>query len=71
VVLDHLLRALDEGLPVRAERCLGPELLAALEREVGGQRQPAIRPLLARLPAGTRHAEVQLFLKCRQRASKG
>ncbi len=71
VLLDHLLRALDEGMPVRAEWCLGPELLGALERAVAGQSRPPIRSLLARLPAGTRHAEVQLFLKCRQRAPEG
>jgi ATP-dependent DNA helicase RecQ len=70
-VLDHLLRALEEGLPVRAEWCLGPQLLRALEREIGPEPRPAIRPLLARLPTGSRHAEVQLFLKCRQRASEG
>ena len=71
VMLDHLLRAVDEGLPVQPERCLDAELLAALEREVGADARPPIRSLLGRLPAGTRYAEVQLFLKCRGRASPG
>jgi ATP-dependent DNA helicase RecQ len=70
-VLDHLLRALDEGLTVEAERCLAPGLLAALEREFSAEQGPPMRSLLDRLPAGTRHAEVQLFLKCRGQASHG
>ncbi len=69
-VVGHLLRALDEGRPVRADWCLGGELLAALEAAVGPQESAPIQPLLSRLPPGTRDAEVQLFLKCRRGASE-
>jgi hypothetical protein len=64
VVLAHVLRAADEGLPVRAEWCLSAELLAAIRRAVPAGGPVEIRPLLDRLPPGTRYEEVQLFLKC-------
>jgi len=65
-VLGHALRAVESGWTVRAEWCLRPELVAALEAVVG-ENPGAIRPLLAQLPPGTRYEEVQLFLKCRHR----
>ena len=65
-LLDHLLRAVEEGLPVKAEWCLGPTLLAALEKVVCDGEPERIRPLLPELPGGTRYEEVQLFLKCRR-----
>ncbi len=67
VVLDHALQAADNGLQVRAAWCLTPELLSALESVVGDGQPEQIRPLLARLPEGTRYEQVVLFLKCRQR----
>lgn len=65
-LLDHLLRAVEEGWPVKAEWCLGPALLAALEKVVCDGEPERIRPLLPELPGGTRYEEVQLFLKCRR-----
>jgi ATP-dependent DNA helicase RecQ len=67
VILDHLLRAVEEGWPVRAEWCLSAELLEALRRTGGLEEPVQVRSLLSRLPSGTRYEEVQLFLKCRQR----
>jgi len=69
-VLDHLVRAVEEGWPVRAEWCLSAELLEALRRAVGSERSPDVRSLLSRLPPGTRAGEVELFLRCR-RGSEG
>jgi len=65
VILDHALRALEEGWPVRPEQCLSAELAAALDRLA--EREPTIQigPLLAQLPQGAAHQEVQLYLKCR------
>ncbi len=68
-VLDHLLRAADEGRPVRAEWCMSEDLLAAMEAAIGAEEPQRIRPLLARLPPGTQHGEVRLFLKCRRAKS--
>jgi ATP-dependent DNA helicase RecQ len=65
VVLDHALRAAESGLAVRAEWCLPPERLAAIASVVGRTRAEQIRPLLAQLPPGTLHEEVQIYLKCR------
>lgn len=68
-ILEHVIRAVEEGWPVRMERCLSAELLRALDAVVGPDQPAEIRPLLARLPSGTRYAEVQLYLMCRRGAS--
>ena len=70
VILDHAMRAVDDGRPVRPESCLPSELISALETLVGPVPPRQIRPLLAQLPNGTRYEEVQLFIKCRTRRSK-
>jgi ATP-dependent DNA helicase RecQ len=64
-ILDHALRALEDGWPVRCELCLGAELIASLQ-QVDWPREPVpIQSILPRLPRGTTYQEVQLFLKCR------
>ena len=68
VIVDHLSRAIDEGWPVRQEVCFSPPLLAALEQAIGPGRPRQLRPLLAKLPEGTRYEEIDLFLKCREQA---
>jgi ATP-dependent DNA helicase RecQ len=65
-ILDHVLRAIEEGWPVNADWCLAPELLGALEKIVGSDPPAQIRPLLAQLPPGTSYEQVQIYLKCRQ-----
>ncbi|HUT95624.1 MAG TPA: RecQ family ATP-dependent DNA helicase [Thermoguttaceae bacterium] len=67
MILDHMVRAAEEGWPVRAEWCLSAELLEALRRVVTSEEPVAARSLLSRLPPGTRHKEVQLFLQCRKK----
>ena len=69
VVLNHALRAVEEGWPVPDEWCLSPELLAALRATIGSEEPEQIRPILAELPPGATYAEVQLFLKCRRQAA--
>jgi len=66
-VLDHALRAVESGWEVRAQWCLGDELFGVVEAAVGQSDPQQIRPLLSKLPEGTRYEEVQLFLKCRRR----
>jgi hypothetical protein len=68
VVLDHALRAADCGWPVQADWFLTPGLIGRLEKLIGNEPPARIRPLLARLPSGTRYEHVQLYLKCRQQA---
>ncbi len=70
-VLDHVLRAIEEGWPVEARWCLGPELLAAMAAVVGEDEPRQIRPLLAQLPPGTSYQQVEIFLKCRRGSSPG
>jgi ATP-dependent DNA helicase RecQ len=68
-VLDHVLRAIEEGWPVEARWCLGPELLAAMAAVVGDDEPRQVRPLLAQLPPGTSRQQVEIFLKCRRGGS--
>ena len=68
-VLDHVLRAIEEGWPVEARWCLGPELLSAVAATVGQDEPRQIRPLLAQLPPGTTYQQVEIFLKCRRAGS--
>ncbi len=65
VVLDHILRAADAGLAVEAGWFLPPDEIAAIHRVVGNSPPERIRPLLAKLPRGTRYEHVQLVLKSR------
>jgi ATP-dependent DNA helicase RecQ len=64
-VLQHAIRAAENGWTVQPEWCLPPERLAAIESVVGRTRAPQIRPLLAQLPPGTLKEEVDFYLKCR------
>jgi hypothetical protein len=69
VIVDHALRALADGLPVRCDSCLSSELIAVLETVAWPRDAAAIRsilPNLAQLPAGTTTEEVELFLSCRE-----
>jgi hypothetical protein len=68
VVLEHALRAADDGWRVSPEWFLGPELLAALEAIARQGPPEETSSILARLPAGTCREEVELFLRCRQTA---
>jgi ATP-dependent DNA helicase RecQ len=63
-LLDHVLQAAENGLEVRLDWCLSPEMIAALDEVIGDKRPQQIRPLLAQLPPGTRYEEVQLYVKC-------
>jgi len=65
VVLDHALRSVELGWNVEPCWLLSGETLAALDEVIGPDEPARIRPLLSRLPSGTRYEEVQLFLKCR------
>jgi ATP-dependent DNA helicase RecQ len=69
VVFDHVVRAADAGCPVELGWLISPERARRFEEVIGPTAPERIRPLLARLPRGTRYEEVQFFLKCRQRAA--
>jgi ATP-dependent DNA helicase RecQ len=66
VVLDHALRAADEGLPIDSAWFLSPELVTSIDEVLGKSPPARIRPLLERLPRGTRYEAVQLVLKARR-----
>ncbi len=63
VVLDHALRAAESGLAIDAGWFLEPELIERIRTVIGGETAVRIRPLLERLPRGTRYEHVQLVLK--------
>ena len=65
IILDHAIRAAENGWEMQPQWCLSHELIAALEPLVGQGDSPQIRALLPHLPPGTRYEEVELFLKCR------
>ena len=65
-IVDHALRAVEEGMPVQPEWCLAAELLTALENLVDPAQPPATSSLLPQLPPDTRREEVDLYLKCRR-----
>jgi len=65
LVVDHAIRAVDCGWPMRPEWCLDEKLISALEAAIGHETPERIRPILEHLAEGTRYEEVQLYLKCR------
>lgn len=65
VILDHALRAAEEGLAVNLSWFLSPEDIACLAETIGPNPPERIRPLLAKLPKHLRYEHVQLFLRCR------
>ncbi len=65
VVLDHALRAADGGLEIDALWFLAAEQIATIRSVVGSTPPERIRPLLSKLPRGTRYEHVQLVLKSR------
>jgi ATP-dependent DNA helicase RecQ len=68
VVLDHALRAADEGRTVEMRWFLSAEMIERLTEAIGTNPPARIRPLLSKLP-GLRYEEVQFFLKCRSTAN--
>jgi ATP-dependent DNA helicase RecQ len=64
-VLDHALRAADEGCEIDLAAAFTPAQLAALEKTIGHSRPKHLRPLLEHLPTGVTHQHVHLYLKCR------
>jgi len=69
VVIEHALRAVEDGCRVRAEWCLSSGVLKAMEAAIGSGAPSRIGAILPQLPPGTRYEEVQLYLKCRQQGS--
>jgi ATP-dependent DNA helicase RecQ len=63
VVLDHTLRAADSGWPIDARWFLSAEEIATIRAVVGLTPPSRIRPLLDKLPRGTRYEVVQLVVK--------
>jgi hypothetical protein len=68
VVLDHALRAADSGWPIDARWFLSAEEIATIRAVLGPTPPTRIRPLLEKLPRGTRYEVVQLVLKSQPNA---
>ncbi len=66
IVLDHALRAADQGMQVDAEWFLAAEVAGRIDCEIGPETPGGIRAILERLPRGTRYEEVQLVIKARK-----
>lgn len=64
-LLDDVLRAADESLPIKAQWFLSAEQLAELTRRIPDANPHHLRPLLEQLPTGISRQHVQLFLRCR------
>jgi ATP-dependent DNA helicase RecQ len=65
VVLDHALRAADSGWPIDPGWFLSREQIEAIHAVIGPNAPSRIRPLLEKLPRGTRYEDVQLVIKSR------
>jgi ATP-dependent DNA helicase RecQ len=65
VILEHAIRALDDGWPVHSELCLSRELIAALDGMQWSGDAAEARSIPPDLLPGTTQQEVDLFLKCR------
>ncbi len=64
VVLDHALRAIENGWPVRSEWFLSPALFQSIAQLVAAMPDNRLRPLLNHLPPGTRYEHLLLYVKC-------
>ena len=69
VVLDHALRAADSGWAIEAGWFLSDEQIAKIRSVVGSEPPARIRPLLGKLPRGTRYEDVQLVVKSQSQSS--
>jgi ATP-dependent DNA helicase RecQ len=69
-VLDHAVRAAEDGNTVLAQWFLDRKQIAAIERVLGDDPPRQIRPLLKRLPREIRYQHVELVLRCRQSARR-
>jgi hypothetical protein len=65
VVLDHALRAADSGQQIDASWFLPAERIEVIRAILGPNPPSRIRPLLEKLPRGTRYEDVQLVIKSR------
>ena len=64
-MIDHALRAADSGLEIDAAWFLAPQLVAQIREVTGDAAAGRIRPILEKLPRGTRYEDVQLVAKSR------
>ena len=64
-VLDHAVRAAGDGLPVPLTWFLAPDVVAAFAQLIPERPKQRLRPLLAKLPKGTRYEHLQLYLLAR------
>jgi hypothetical protein len=71
LIVAHLLRAAEQGLPVRPEWCLSETLLRELRSLVASGAPEPTASLLSQLPAGTRQEEVRLFLLADRQPARG
>ncbi len=69
-ILDHLLRAMEEGLEVNPHWILPAEKLRILDEFLRDTHPRSANPILHKLPVELSQAELQLYLKCRQTSSK-
>ena len=69
-ILDHLLRAMEEGLEVDPHWILPTEKLRILDEFLGDTHPRPANPILHKLPVELSQDELQFYLKCRQTSSK-
>jgi len=62
VIWDHAMRSVENGLHVDPRWLLSSTLFDQLQKLLRTKRSARIRPLLEKLPSGTRYEQVNLFL---------
>jgi ATP-dependent DNA helicase RecQ len=69
-ILDHLLRAMEEGLEVDPQWILPAEKLRILDEFLRDTDPRSVNSVVHKLPVELSQPELQLYLKCRQTSSK-
>ena len=69
-ILDHLLRAMEDGLEVDPHWILPAEKLRILDEFLRDTQCRSANPTVHKLPVDLSQGELQLYLKCRETSSK-
>jgi ATP-dependent DNA helicase RecQ len=68
-LIDHMLRAIDDGLDVQMNWLLTGEQCASLAQAVNSLNAPSVKTVLERLPSTFSYNQVMFYLKCRDQES--
>ncbi len=65
-IMEHALRALEQGLPAKAEWLLSPEQIATLKKLIPSPPPERLKDLAPQLPPDISLTQVEYYVKCRE-----